>query len=314
MLAAKIALPPKLALNGLPAQIQGAVTEKSVALAKAGDVLGDFAVNLVIAVAIFAATLWLAKWTSMLVRRTLQRLPRTAGDQTLQDFASSVSRYAVTVIGVIAILRRLGVETTSIITVLGAASLAIGLALQGALSNVAAGVMILIFRPYRVGDLVTVAGKTGTVKRLDLFNTELSDVDGLKMVVPNGKAFGDVVTNYTDIPNRRVEMTFSLLPDAPVAAVEAAALAVLHADPRVLDDPAPMSRATEYTAEKVTLTVRAWARLDDYWDMRFDLSRLVSQAVHGAGGRLHYPTQRVVNLVEAADPAPDSTLASPSAP
>ncbi len=165
--------------------------------------------------------------------------------------------------------------------------------------------MILIFRPYRVGDLVNIAGKLGTVRKLDLFNTELSDVDGLKLTVPNSKAFGDVATNYTDIPHRRVEMTFALPPTAPAEAAAKAALAVLLADPRVLNDPAPMSRVTEYTAEKITITVRAWALVKDYWDMRFDLSRLVYEAVQAAGGSLYYPTQRVVNLAGPPDPVAD---------
>jgi small conductance mechanosensitive channel len=285
--------------------LAGAVNEKTVAIAKAGDVLGDLAVNAVIALLIFFGAVWLSKWAANLVRNTLKRLPRTAHDRTLQDFAGSITRYAILVIGVVAILRRLGVETTSIITVLGAASLAIGLALQGALSNVAAGVMILLFRPYRVGDLVSIAGKLGTVKRFDLFNTELADVDGLKLTVPNGKAFGDVATNYTDIPNRRVEMTFALAPDADADAAAKAALAVLLADPRVLDTPEPMSRATEYTAEKIVLTVRAWAVPKDYWDMRFDLSKLVTQAVVKAGGALYYPTQRAVNLAGPSEPVAD---------
>ena len=125
------------------------------------------------------------------------------------------------------------------------------------------------------------------------------------MTVPNGKAFGDVATNYTDIPHRRVEMTFALPPNAPAEAAAKAALAVLHADKRVLDDPAPMSRVTEYTAEKVIITVRAWALVKDYWDMRFDLSRLVSEAVQRAGGSLYYPTQRVVNLAGPPDPVAD---------
>jgi small conductance mechanosensitive channel len=294
-----------MTLKALPAEVKHRVITDGPALAKLTDMLGDLAVNVLIASGIFVATLWVAKWTSGLMRRALQRLPRTAADKTLQDFASSVVRYAVVIIGVVAILRRLGVETTSIITILGAASLAIGLALQGALSNVAAGVMILLFRPYRVGDVVTIATKLGTVRRMDLFNTEMLDPDGLKIVVPNGKAFGDVVTNYSDIPYRRVEMTFALTPDADADAAAASAMAVLLADKRVLDDPAPMARPTEYTAEKITLTVRAWAKVDDYWDMRFDLSKLVSQAVLSTGSKLYYPTTRSVSLTVPTHPAAD---------
>ncbi len=202
------------ATPGLPAPLTATISDtlsgRSVALAQLGDVIVAFAVNLAIALAILLATVWIARWAARLAHAGVREIPRLKSDETLADFVASLARYAVVIVGLIAVLHRLGFETTSIITVLGAASLAVGLALQGALSNVAAGVMVLLFRPYRVGDTVTMAGKTGTVKRLDLFNTEMSDADGLKVFVPNAKGFGDVIINYSDIPSRRIELSYRI--------------------------------------------------------------------------------------------------------
>jgi len=282
----------------LPNQISNTVTDtltgKKIAFAKLSDIAGDFATNAAIAILILVVSLWLASWAARLVRGAMRRLPRVHNDETLQGFVASLVRYAVITIGVIAILHRLGFETTSIITVLGAASLAVGLALQGALSNVAAGVMILIFRPYRVGDMVTMAGKTGTVRRLDLFNTELSDNDGLKVVVPNGKGFGDVITNYTDIPNRRMQLMFGIDYDDSIEQAIEVVLDVANADPRILKEPAPWCMVTELADSHVTLELRAWASLPDYWVTRFDTLRKVKEAFDGAGITMPYPTQTSV--------------------
>ncbi len=271
--------------------LQTRFAEEAALVRKTGDVVGDLAVNVVIAVLILMATLWLSRQAASLVRRGIKRLPRTAHDATLQDFAGSVARYAVMVVGVVAILRRLGVETTSIITVLGAASLAVGLALQGALTNVAAGVMILVFRPYRVGDFVAIAGKQGTVRHFDLFNTELTDVDGLKVVVPNGKAFGDVATNFTDIPRRRIMLQFGVGYDDDLQHAAAEVLEVVAADTRVLADPKPWCKPTGLESSTVTLELRCWTQVDGYWDTRFDILRAVKTRFDAAGVSLPFPTQ-----------------------
>ena len=287
-------------------------SEEAVLLQKASNVAGDLAVNLVLAVLILMATLWLSGQASNLVRRAIKRLPRTAHDATLQDFAGSVVRYVVVIVGVIAILRRLGVETTSIITVLGAASLAIGLALQGALTNVAAGVMILVFRPYRVGDFVLIAGRQGTVQHFDLFNTLLSDPDGLRVMVPNGKAFGDVVTNYTDIPRRRIMLQFGVGYDDDLDRAVATVLEVVAADGRVLADPAPWCKPTALEAYSVTVELRCWAAMDVYWDVRWTLLKAVKQRFDAVGLSFPFPTQTSLtpDLHDDAPAAPPARRAA----
>jgi len=293
-------LSPKLP-NQITATVTDTLTGKRIALAKLSDMAGDFAGNIAIALLILVITLWLSSWASRLARAAFGRLPRR--DETLRGFVSSMVRYTVIVIGGIAILRRLGFETTSIITVLGAASLAIGLALQGALSNVAAGVMILMFRPYRVGDFVAMAGKSGTVKRLDLFNTELQDLDGLKVFVPNGKGFGDVIVNYTDIPNRRIELNFRITYEEDVSRALAALQAAMAGEPRLLKTPAPWADVTDLQPDAVIVTLRAWADLEPYWDVRYSLLKAAREALTRAGVAVAYPTQASAPNA----PAPAST-------
>ena len=174
------------------------------------DWLGKLAVNLVVAGLILAVTFWVAGWAARFMRRTLSRVHRNSPDPTLESFSASLARYAVIAVGLVAVLQQLGVQATSILAVLGAASLAIGLALQGALSNVAAGVMILLFRPYRVGDVIETATRQGTVKSLDLLFTEIATPDNVKVMIPNSKVFGDVILNYSTHRHRRADVLFKV--------------------------------------------------------------------------------------------------------
>ncbi len=269
-----------------------------------GDAFSGLAVNLVIAVIILAVTFWAAGWISALVRRAIGRLHRAAPDPTLQNFAGSLARYLVIIVGLIAVLQQLGVQTTSILAVLGAASLAIGLALQGALSNVAAGVMLLILRPYRIGDFVEVNGRTGTIKALDLFTTTLSDPDNLKVVVPNGKAFGDVIVNYTEIGYRRMELKFGIDYQDDIQVALDILLSCARSDPRVRTDPEPWANLTALGDSAVAVTLRAWADLDVYWDVRFDMIRRVKLAFDAAGLSIPYPHQVQINPPERPTAAP----------
>jgi small conductance mechanosensitive channel len=240
-------------------------------LTRLADDIAQLSVNLVIAVFILAVTLWAAGWVARLVRAGIGRVHAANPDTTLQSFCASLARYVVIIVGVIAILQQLGVQTTSIIALLGAASLAIGLALQGALSNVAAGVMILLFRPYRIGDLIEVGGRQGIVKALDLFTTELATPDNIKVVAPNGKIFGDVILNYSHHARRRVDVVFK----APLATDLVTVLQRLRDrvenDPRVRKDPAPLIEVTDLSEAFAQAAVRAWTARDDFAAVKTDL-------------------------------------------
>jgi small conductance mechanosensitive channel len=237
------------------------------------DVLGALAINLATAALILVATLWLARWGARLAAAAMARLHprRGAPDPTLQSFASSAVRYTVLVVGFVATLQQLGVRATSIIAVLGAASLAVGLALQGALTNVAAGVMILLFRPYRVGDIIESGGRVGRVETLDLFVTELATLDNLKVVIPNGKVFGDVIVNHSTHDRRRADVTVRLPVNVDVSRLIDRLRHGLAADPRVLAEPPPLVELTSLTETAVELTVRPWVRREDYGAVKADI-------------------------------------------
>jgi small conductance mechanosensitive channel len=251
-----------------------------------GHDLSSFAVNLVVALLILLGTFWAAGWGAGLARRAMGRVKRHNGapDVTLQTFVGSLTRYLIVVVGLVAVLQQLGVKTTSVLAVLGAASIAIGLALQGTLSNVAAGVMLLLFRPYRVGDLVEISGRLGTVKTLDLFVTELSTADGLKVMAPNGKIFGDFIVNYTTHAKRRVDVVFHIAPGCDLEAVLGGMKSILADDKRVLKDPAPIFEALGLNELYAEGAVRAWVKLADYSAVR-TMIVLAAQKLASEGGR-----------------------------
>ena len=264
-------------------------------LSHAADAAGGLAVNLALAGVILAATLWASNWLSQLTARAIERAHRkTPPDTTLQSFAASLVRYLVIVVGAIWVLQQLGVKATSVIAVLGAASLAIGLALQGALANVAAGVMLLILRPYRVGDVVEINGRTGSVRGLDLFSTRLSNSENLNVFVPNAKAFGEIIINLSSPPTRRAQLDFTIdYRDGVDRALELMA-ACAAAEPRVVAKPAPWAKLTDMTERGLTVSLRAWIAPKDFEDTRFDLMKAVKDRLEAAGFSFPYPHQVAV--------------------
>jgi small conductance mechanosensitive channel len=264
----------------LSAQLRRAIQADETVVHKFVSAAGDFAVSLVVAVIILAVTFWAAGWAERLAKRLIGRVNRLGPpDVTLQTFGGSLARYLVIIVGLIAVLQQLGMQATSILAVLGAASLAVGLALQGTLSNVAAGVMLLLFRPYRVGDVVEIAGRTGVVRALDLFVTELATFDNVKVVLPNGKVFGDVIVNNSFHPRRRVDVVVRLDPKVDAVAILAGLKARAEANPLVLDDPAPITEVVSVFETYVQVAVRAWTAQVDYGPVRADLmlaARLLS--------------------------------------
>jgi small conductance mechanosensitive channel len=256
-----------------------------------GHELTAFAVSLLVALLILLATLWAAGFGAGVARRAMGRVHRNGEpDITLQNFMASLTRYLIIIVGLVAVLSQLGVKTTSVLAVLGAASIAVGLALQGTLSNVAAGVMLLLFRPYRVGDVVEVAGRMGTVRTLDLFVTELSTLDGLKVIAPNGKIFGDFITNYTTPGQRRVDVAFRIGPKQDLASVLEAMRDGLAKDKRILKEPAPSFEATALTEAYAEGAIRVWAKLADYRDVKTMIVLGVQTlAIEQGGHELHCP-------------------------
>jgi small conductance mechanosensitive channel len=249
-----------------------------------GHDISSFAVSLLTGLLILLATLWAAGWSAGLARKAMGRVHRNGEpDVTLQSFVASLVRYMVIIVGLVAVLQNLGVKTTSVLAVLGAASIAIGLALQGTLSNVAAGVMLLLFRPYRVGDQVEIAGRLGTVRTLDLFVTELATADNLKVMAPNGKIFGDFIVNYSKPTRRRVDVIFHIGPRQDLAAVLEAMKAVVAADKRVLKEPAPLFEALALNELYAEGAVRAWVKTADYAAVRTTMVLAIQTLSIGQG-------------------------------
>ncbi len=268
-------------------------------LAKALDLLGDFAVNLAIAAIIFVLTLLAARWASGAARKILGRTRLVRRDPTVLAFMVQIVRVVVIIIGMIAVLQRLGVQTTSIIAVLGAASLAVGLALQGTLSNVAAGVMLLILRPYRVGESIDVGGASGTVQKLDLFTTQLTNANNHKIVIPNSKVLSDVIVNVTGQRTRRIEIKFTVGYGENLKDACAVLASVAKVNDRILKDPAPWTGVTGLLDSAVQITLHAWVNNADWWQTQSDLMQAGKEALDEAGIEIPFPHQVEVPAKDA---------------
>jgi len=283
---------------------QKAVALDTAMIAKATELAGQFAVSATVAVIILIVTVFASKWAASGTRRALGRVRGFRHDPTITSFAVQVVRVVVLLIGFIAVLQRLGVQTTSIIAVLGAASLAVGLALQGTLSNVAAGVMLLILRPYRVGDLVSIGGDIGKVQRLDLFTTRMIDANNVKIVVPNKKVFDDTILNLSGQTTRRMELKISVGYGANLHQARAVLVAAAAGVEAVMKDPPPWAGVTDLLDSSVEVTLQAWTLSGDYWQARADVFQAAKEALDVAGIEIPFPHQVAVAYGTALDIPP----------
>ena len=299
---------PMTDLTNMIDQGRDALTLNAAVIDRVTRMTGDLAVNLVVAALILAATLFIAHWASQAVRRMLSRTRRRAPDPMLEGFLGQVVRVIVIAVGLVAVLQRLGVQTTSIIAVLGAASLAIGLALQGTLSNVAAGVMLLILRPYRVGDVVQVGDKTGTVQKLDLFTTRLIDPNNMRITVPNSQVLGDAIVNISGQKTRRIELAIGVDYDSDLNEVMEVMKKVAADHPAVLDEPTVWAGVVNFLDSSVEVMLHAWVKSGDFWQTKADLHLAMKAAFDSAGIVIPYPHQVDLNRSLAA-PKPKKTLA-----
>ena len=273
---------------------QKAVAFDAAMMAKLTDMAGDFAVSASVAVLILVITVFAAKWAAAGTRRALGRVKGFRHDPTVLSFAVQVVRVLVLLVGFIAVLQRLGVQTTSIIAVLGAASLAVGLALQGTLSNVAAGVMLLILRPYRVGDLININGHIGKVQRLDPFMTQLIDANNVKIVVPNAKVFDDTVLNLSGQATRRMELKMGVGYGANLSQARDVLVEAARGHEHVLKDPPCWAGVTDLLDSSVEVTLQAWTLSGDYWQTRADVLQAAKEALDTAGIEIPFPHQVAV--------------------
>ncbi|MFT4623973.1 MAG: small conductance mechanosensitive channel [Myxococcota bacterium] len=259
----------------------------------------DFGLNLVGAVLILLVGWWLSGWASTAIERALNRAGRV--DPTLKPLAVSLTRYAVLVITGLAVLARFGVQTTSIVAVLGAAGLAIGLALQGTLSNVAAGVMLLVLRPLKVGDAIVAGGHTGTVLQVGLFTTELNTPDNVFVSLPNSSVWNSSIINYSRNGTRRIDLTIGIGYDDDVDQAIGFAMSEVRADGRVLEEPAPLVAVRGLGESSVDLVVRAYVGTSDFWPTTFALYKAIKLRFDAEGVTIPFP-QRSLHMVPSAPP------------
>jgi len=229
-----------------------------------------------------------------LVRSSVRKaMTKAEIDATLIPFVASLIYYAVLAVVVIAVLSLFGIQTTSLIAVLGAAGLAVGLALQGTLSNFAAGVMLLIFRPFKVGDLVEVGGILGKVVAVRIFSTVLKTGDNVMITVPNSQTWGGTIKNYDGFDTRRVDLVMGVDYGDDIQVALDAIQRIVTAHPKVLAEPAPQIAVAELGASSVDFVVRPWCSGADYWDVRFDLTRQLKEGLEAAGCSFPFPQQDV---------------------
>ena len=252
--------------------------------------LTTYGLNILFAIAIFFIGKWLVVKITALAKRMMLK---AQVDETLVEFSESIIYFGLMLIVIIAALNQLGVDTTSFVAVFGAATLAIGLALQGSFSNIGAAVLIIIFRPFRVGDVIEAAGVTGEVTDINLFSTTITPIDKRTVIVPNASIIGGNITNFSLREQRRVDHVFGIGYDDDLKLAKQTLIDIVNADERILKDPEPFVAVSELADSSVNFVVRAWTKTDDYWDVYFDLLEKVKLTFDEKGISIPYPQMDV---------------------
>lgn len=250
----------------------------------------EFVKNLVVALIIF----YVGRWVVGLIVRAIASVMRKSNmDKTLETFICNLVRMALVVFVVIAAVNQLGVQTTSMIAVLGAAGLAVGLALQGSLSNFASGVLIVLFRPYKAGDFIEGAGVAGSVEEVQILTTVLKTGDNKRVIVPNSQIMGSIITNYSSNDQRRIDLVVGVSYDDDLDKVRDEFIALVAAEDRILDDPACLIAVSELADSSVNFVVRPWVKTADYSAVKFSLTEAIKKRFDEVGISFPFPQQDV---------------------
>ena len=257
---------------------------------RAYALIAAFGKDLIVAIVIFVVGRWIARWLARLTERAMEKAD---ADSTLVGFVRSIVYIALLTFVVMAAIAQLGIQTTSFIAVLGAAGFAIGLALQGSLGNFAAGVMMIIFRPFKAGDFVEAAGISGVVEEIKIFTTTLRTGDNKTIIVPNSNITSSIIVNYSAKPTRRVDLTVGVSYSDNLDKVREVISGILAADDRILVDPGPTIAVSELADSSVNFAVRVWVNGSDYWPVFFDLNETIKKRFDEAGISIPFPQQDV---------------------
>lgn len=255
------------------------------------DLMTAYGLDLVGALVILIAGWMLADWAGRATRKALDKSGRVDG--TLSPFLSSIVRYIILAIVMVAVLGQFGVETASIIAVLGTVGLAVGLALQGTLSHFAAGVVLLILRPFKVGEFIDTGSQSGTVDEIGLFATVMTTVDGVVVYIPNGQLLNAALKNFSRAKTRRIDVTVGISYEDDIDKAMAAAQSFLEADSRILKDPGPETMVVALADSSVNINLRCWVNPADYWSVLFDTNKGIKQRFDSEGISIPFPQQDV---------------------
>jgi small conductance mechanosensitive channel len=256
------------------------------------EYLATYWIQVVAAIVIFVVGRWLAKVISKLVARALTK---AKVEPTLTNFLKNLCHIVLLTFVIIASLKKLGIPMTEFTVVVGAAGLAIGFALQGSLANFAAGVMLIIFKPFKVGDFVELAGQKGSVKEIQIFNTILNSPDNVRLIIPNGQVTGSSIMNYTVNGTRRVDLVVGVSYDDDLKKARQVIEQVLAGDDRILSEPPTTVAVSELADSSVNFVVRPWVKTADYWDVYFNITEGIKTALDKSGITIPYP-QRDIHM------------------
>ena len=253
-----------------------------------------YGVKIIVAILIFVVGKWIAGIVRKMLRRTMEK---SKVDIVLIGFLSSIAYYLLLVAVVIAAISQLGIETTSLVAVLGAAGLAVGFALQGSLSNFASGVLIILFRPFKVGDFVEAGGVMGVVDEIGILMTEMHTPDNKGIIVPNSQVMGAHIVNFNAHETRRCDMTFGIGYGDSIDKAKEILNSIVESDERCLKDPAPTIAVAEHGDSSVNIVCRPWVKAADYWAVLFDTHEAVKKRFDDEGVSIPFP-QRDVHLFQ----------------
>lgn len=257
---------------------------------KAVELAMGYGTKLVLAILVLVGGLWLISWIN---RVALNSMERSNVEQSLQKFLSRILSISLKILLLISVASMVGIATTSFIAVLGAAGLAVGLALQGSLANFAGGVLILLFKPYKVGDVIEAQGFLGTVNEIQVFYTVLKSFDNKTIVIPNGSLSNGSITNYSTEKLRRADMTFGIGYDDDIEKARNIIKKLIEEDERILKDPAPSVVVSELAGSSVNFSVKVWCNSEDLWNVYFDMQERVKISFDNEGITIPYPQSDV---------------------
>lgn len=264
-------------------------------LEKLKDLLIDYAPNVITALLILIIGLFSI---NIIIKSSKKIMIKRGVDETLHKFLTNLGSWGLKILLFIVVASKLGVETTSFAAILAAAGLAVGLALQGSLSNFAGGVLIMIFRPFKIGDLVEAQGQIGVVKEIEIFTTKLTGLSNREIIIPNGSLSNGTIINYTTEGTRRVDLVIGVSYDADIKKTKEVLTNVLISNSKVLKDPTPSVTVLELADSSVNFAVRPWCKTEHYWDVYFEITENVKIALDDAGIEIPYPHRVNINKSE----------------